>query len=229
MWVKICGVTRIDDVNCIAAAGADALGLNFFPGSRRFLDLHSAAPLASAARRHGRLDVVGVFVNSTADQVLAVTRMLQLDVIQFHGDETPELVAAVHAAVPGVRLVRAVRVSEDRLMAVADELQQLKARVPLFAVLVDAFVDGQYGGTGNSLSLGSDELKDLAAGSQLILAGGLTHSNVCQLARKYDAWGVDTAGGVESSPGIKDAGLVSRFVRTCRVCSDLPAPADQRD
>jgi phosphoribosylanthranilate isomerase len=216
MWVKICGVTRIADAESVAACGANAIGFNFFCGSRRFVDPDIAAALVAAARRHHTPQLVGVFVNSPAAEVLHVARSLNLDAIQFHGDESPELIATVHDAAPELLLIRAVRVSPDRLNLIADQLQQLKDRVPLFAVLVDPFVSGHYGGTGRLLSIEPPRLQELASGSRLILAGGLTPSNVSQQAEQFSPWGVDTASGVEHTPGVKDAGLVLRFVSECK-------------
>lgn len=216
MWVKICGVTRVADAECIADAGANAIGINFFPRSPRFVHSVAAAKLVAAARSRGSLSVVGVFVNATADEIIDATRRLTLDSIQFHGDETPDLIERVHHAQPELNLIRAVRLSQERLERVAQHLLELRSRVSLFAVLVDAYVKGHYGGTGQSCALSATELQLALGDARLILAGGLDPQNVAERSVHAGAWGVDTASGVESAPGIKDADKVRRFIAACR-------------
>lgn len=208
--IKICGFTRASDAEDAVDAGAHLLGFNFWPGSKRYVAPNHASPwllsLSTLAVR------VGLFVNPTLDEVRRVVGEGLVDVVQLHGDENLQFCEAVAAM--GVRLLRAVRVrdaaSGDRAIESA----------PGREVLIDAAVEGAFGGTGVSLNLDlASELVRRHSGRRVLLAGGLTPLNVALAVRTVRPSGVDVASGVESSPGVKDAGLVREFCREVRLAS----------
>lgn len=210
MWIKICGVTGPADAAMIAAAGADAIGLNFYPGSKRCVDSKNAAAIQETVG--AALDLVGVFVNATAQDVARTVTQFHLAAAQFHGDETVETIAEFHRLSPATAIIRAFRVGDAGTAAMNAEIGRLKQTgVPLAAVLVDAMVAGEYGGTGHQVrsSLLQDRPTDWPP---LILAGGLTPATVTEAAAAAEPWGVDTASGVESAPGVKCARLVRAFM-----------------
>ena len=210
--IKICGITRADDALAAAMAGADAIGLNFDPQSVRFVNPQQARQIAAAVP--AGVVRVGVFVNAPADEIIETFDRTPLDVIQLHGDEPPELLGQF----VGRPIVRVFRVGSGGLgtaLTYLDRCRQLGV-VP-HMVLADAAARHFYGGTG--------ELADWTILSgypaaawhpPLILAGGLTPANVAASIRTVRPAGVDTASGVESSPGVKDAALIRQFVEAAR-------------
>ena len=219
MWIKICGVTTVDDAIMISGFGVSAIGLNFFSGSPRCVSATAAKSIRDAVCQ--QLDVVGVFVNSPQDKVAQIADCVELDAVQFHGDETAETIAAFHQARPQVAIIRAFRIGADGITAMADSIDQLLAAgVRPAAVLVDAHVPGEYGGTGAQVA--SNVLKDCPKQwPRLILAGGLTAGNVGSATEAVRPWGLDTASGVEQAPGVKCSHKVGRFM------SALPAGNSQ--
>jgi len=210
--VKICGITSVEDAQLAAAAGADAIGLNFYSGSPRFCPAEQAKAISAAVGP--RVCKVGVFVNASADEIRQVVESVQLDLVQLHGDETPELLRSIRP----LGVVRAFRVSDD-LSTASEYLRQCHALmcVPRM-VLVDAARAGQYGGTGATLDwnwLGKNRVH--LGGLPLVLAGGLNAENVAAAVEAVRPWGVDTASGVESSPGRKSPERVRQFVAAARV------------
>jgi phosphoribosylanthranilate isomerase len=206
--IKICGVTTVDDALAVAAAGADAIGLNFYAGSPRFLPLERAQHVA--ANIPAKVLRVGLFVDAPAEVICGSYDALGLDLIQLHGDEPPEFLAEL-----GDRpVMRAFRVGSDGLQPVVDYLarcRELGASPAM--VLVDAFVAGERGGTGKTADW--DALvaeRHLLGDVKLVLAGGLTPDNVADAIRRVRPDAVDTASGVESKPGVKDHDAVRRFV-----------------
>lgn len=223
MWIKICGVTRAEDAATVGHSGADAMGLNFFPDSKRFVSISTARVLAEAARRTAVdlpiVDLVGVFVNAKGDAIRKTVQEVGLSVIQIHGDETAEQVAEIHRLCPDIPIVRAFRVNPKDAGHTLHEIDRLSAVVPLAAILLDAFVPGEFGGTGTTVDLSILELYGLQPRPPLILAGGLTPGNVAFVAGRATVWGIDTASGVESSPGIKDSARVYEFVNAARAAA----------
>ena len=211
--IKICGITSSDDARAAVAAGADAIGLNFYPRSKRFVSPEVAAQIAAALPDD--VIAVGVFVNTAAEEINEVARQVGLDCVQLHGDEPPAFAAQL---APGVLVVRAHRCGVDGLAPLAQYLTACRAagRVP-DAVLVDADAGGDYGGTGEAAdwSLVARE-KHVLGEVPLVLAGGLTADNVAAAVTAVRPHGVDVASGVESAPGQKDAALVQRFVAAAR-------------
>lgn len=206
--IKVCGVTTEEDAAVVAAAGADALGLNFYPSSPRYVSRQVAESIAACLPKG--VVKVGLFVNAPCEEVGATFDVLGLDLIQLHGDEPAEYLAEL----AGRPVVRAFRVAPGGLSEVAQYLHQCRRLGCLPRLcLMDSYQKGQYGGTGHR-----SEWADLrqypfeAWNPPMVLAGGLTPENVAQAIQTARPHAVDTASGVESSPGRKDPMLVQRFV-----------------
>ena len=197
--IKICGVTRLEDALSAARLGADALGFNFWPGSKRHLDAAAARRIIS--RLPPFVTPVGVFVNQSEGEMRAIAAETGIQVFQLHGDEPPELCSRLPLPV-----VKAIPVDQVRTLS-----RLLSYEVQAF--LLDTPSRG-YGGTGQpfdwSLAEGVSEV------APVILAGGLTPENVAEAVRAVRPWAVDVASGVESSPGVKDADRMSRFIEAVR-------------
>ncbi len=201
--IKICGVTTADDAAMAAAAGAGAIGVNFWPGSKRFVGGEPAARRVLAAIPPGVLRV-GVFVNAALAEVERARIDLALDRVQLHGDETH----AAYSAIPRASLIRAVRVRDEASFA-DDE----SWRGGLF--LYDAFVEG-FGGGGVAAPW---PLIARRAARPFLLAGGLTDDNVASAIAQARPDGVDVASGVERRPGVKDPAKVAAFVEAARAAA----------
>jgi len=205
--IKICGITNVEDAQMAAEAGADAIGLNFYAGSRRFVATKQAARIALALP--SRVQKVGVFVNATAEEILRICDAVGLDAIQLHGDELPRF----NGELRGKPIIKAFRLRGPSLASVPDYLKESAAiSDSVRMVLVDAFRPGAFGGTGERLdwqALG--QWKSLIC-VPLVLAGGLTAENVDAAISATRPAAVDTASGVEAAPGIKDATKVREFV-----------------
>jgi len=211
--IKICGITRPEDGRLAAEAGADAIGLNFYARSKRYVSPKAAREIA--AELPAEVARVGVFVNATAAEILDIADTVPLDWVQLHGDEPPGFLPQL----AGRRIIRALRCGSEGLTPLAEYLEYCESlEAPPAAVLVDALTtDGEYGGTGQQAPW------DLLAGSRtwllgkpLILAGGLVPENVAQAIAHVWPLAVDTASGVESSPGVKDAVRMRKFVAAAR-------------
>jgi phosphoribosylanthranilate isomerase len=200
LHVKICGVTRVIDAVLAADAGADMIGLNFVEGSPRCVDGRLAREIADRVR--GRVELVGVVADEDEARLSELEREVGLDWIQLHGDESPERVKAL---LP--RAFKAVRVGS------ADDAS-LALQYPGEILLVDARVEGQLGGTG--VRVDPALVQPLARARRVMLAGGLKPDNVAEAVRAVGPWGVDTASGVESAPGIKDPGKLAAFIAAAR-------------
>jgi phosphoribosylanthranilate isomerase len=206
--VKICGVTTPADARHTVEAGADAVGLNFYPQSPRFLTPAAAAAIVRELPPFTA--AVGVFVGTPLRQACAVAFQLGLRGVQTYDDRPPDDDAFPFAHVPAFRVADAAQLDGVRRYV---EAARAAGRPPA-AVLIDSFVPGQMGGTGHvapwHLLAGFDP------GVPLILAGGLTPENVGAAVAAVHPWGVDVASGVESAPGRKDPDKVARFVRAVR-------------
>jgi phosphoribosylanthranilate isomerase len=210
--IKICGVTRVDDALMVAEAGADAVGLNFYPASRRYLPRQAAEAIVAALPSH--VTKVGLFVNAPAAEVAEICDRLHLDIIQLHGDEPPEYLAQL----PGRPVMKAFRLGPEGLEPVAAYLHQCREAgcVPALC-LVDSFKPGHYGGTGQVADWTKLETYPFNEWHPpLVLAGGLTPENVGRAIEQAGPLAVDTSSGVESSPGQKDPVLVQRFVAAAK-------------
>lgn len=213
MWIKICGIRDLDTALAVARLGPQAIGLNFYEESPRVVAPHVAAEIVRLLP--AEVEPVGVFVNHTSEQIDSVCRQCGLKTIQLHGDEPPELLVELSA----YKIVRAFRVGENGLLDMANYLDHCRTlgAIPA-ACLVDARVEGVYGGTGRTApwELLSKEFRT-TAWPPLILAGGLRPDNVADAIRTVKPWGIDVAGGVESSPGCKDLSLVCTFIERTRI------------
>ena len=206
--VKICGITRPEHARAAAGAGADAIGLVFYEPSPRFVTRAQAAAVCAALPP--LVSVVGLFVNPAPGEVEATVAGLPVDLLQFHGEEPPELCAG--AGKPYVKAVR-VRTRDD---VVAAAVRHPEAR----ALLLDAHHDALWGGTGTRFDWG---LVPSGVAHPIVLAGGLTPENVAGAIRLVRPFAVDVSGGVESAPGEKDPERMERFMK--EVAS---AEADER-
>ena len=204
---KICGITRAEDAIIAADAGADAIGLNFYAGSKRFVDPQVAQQVANAVR--GRVALVGVFVNSSLEEVSDIVNQVGLSHVQFHGDEQPSIVAYMKTRLAGTFSIRAVRIREDDFESAQNEINQWQ-NAGVDAVLLDAAAVGAYGGTGERLNWRA--LSQLEFKIPWLLAGGLDPDNVASAITACEPGGVDVASGVELSPGIKSEMLICKFV-----------------
>jgi phosphoribosylanthranilate isomerase len=219
--IKICGITRVEDALMVAEAGADAIGLNFCPISPRYVSPESARRIADAVRDH--VTCVGVFVNPAEEEVRAVVSDVGLDVVQLHGDEPAELAAGLSRWIP---VLKAFRIGPEGWKPAVEYLSHFERLKGLMRqVLFDAREPGQYGGTGKIADW--DALKGYPQASwhpPFILAGGLTPENVASAIKALHPYGVDTASGVERSPGRKDPDLVARFVREAEASLEAHPP-----
>jgi phosphoribosylanthranilate isomerase len=197
--VKICGVTRLEDALQAARLGADALGFNFWPGSRRFLAPGAAREVVDQLPPF--VTPVGVFVNQPEEEILRAAGESGVRVLQLHGDEPPELCARLPLPV-----VKAVRVGA------ALSLDALSA-YQVAAFLLDAPSAG-YGGSGATFDWSLAE--GVAGLGPLILAGGLDPENVAAAVRRVRPYAVDVASGVESAPGVKDVSKMARYIAAAK-------------
>lgn len=221
--IKICGITNVDDALTAARAGADAVGLNFYPKSRRGIDAETAGRIV-ASLPHG-ISKVGLFVNADVDDVIRRFDGLGLDLIQLHGDEPPGYLAQLG----GRPVMRAFRPGPDGLEPLRRYLADCRRLgcTPRM-VLIDALVPGRYGGTGQVADWQLLTAYHEAAGTHpsppLVLAGGLTPGNVAEAVATVRPAAVDAASGVESSPGRKDPAAVEAFVRAARTAFESLRP-----
>lgn len=199
--IKICGLTRPEDVDAAVDAGADAIGLVFYPPSPRHVGLEQAARLA--ARVPPFVSIVGLFVNAEEADVRAVLSGVPLHVLQFHGDET-----ASECARYGRPWLKAARVRPG-----FDLLEFASLHRSASGLLLDAFSEG-YGGSGRSFdwALIPVELDR----RRLILSGGLDSDNVFEAVRRVRPWAVDVSSGVEIDKGIKSAARIAAFIAGVR-------------
>jgi phosphoribosylanthranilate isomerase len=198
--VKICGLTTVDDALRCIEAGADAIGLNFWPGSPRCVDVPTARAIVQAGA--DRVEMVGVFVDFTLDQVREILRETGIDWAQLHGDEPPELVAQLlpHA-------YKAIGVKDGSAI-------ELASNYPGEHLLLDASVPGMPGGTGRTFDW---EIAAIVAKERkLTLAGGLNPRNVAEAIHAVNPFRVDVASGVESAPGEKDLAQVQSFISAAK-------------
>ncbi len=218
---KICGVTTVEDAMAVADAGADCIGLNFYGASPRCVDPAQAARIADAVR--GRIRLAGVFVAAEAATIAELTWDLGLDLVQLSGDDDADWIRQLANRLHGKPILAAVRVGAEGLDPVRAHIAACR---PNF-VLWDAFDAGQYGGTGRVADWATAAA--VVAGGRfppLVLAGGLKPENVAEAIRAVRPAAVDTASGVELSPGRKDPDKVARFVAAARQAFDNPTLAD---
>jgi phosphoribosylanthranilate isomerase len=194
--VKICGLTRADDVSAAVRHGADALGFVFVPASKRCISSNLAASLV--AKVPAFVDRVGLFQNQPAAEIRQILDQVALSLLQFHGEEDAQFCRQF-----GRPWIKSISMRQGQ--SVGEEEKRFPDAA---AILVDSHEPGGLGGTGKVL-----DWSEIMPGERpLILAGGLTPQNVARAIRMTHPWAVDVSSGVEVSPGIKDAGLIKRFI-----------------
>jgi phosphoribosylanthranilate isomerase len=196
--IKICGITREQDLQAAVAAGADALGFVFYAKSPRNIDAQRASELLAALPPF--VTSVGLFVDPAAETVRAVLAQAPLDVLQFHGDETPEFCRQF-----GRPYLKAIRVRPG-----VDLVECAARYADAQGLLLDAYIEGVPGGTGESFDWALIP-RDLSL--PVILSGGLQPGNVAGAVRAVRPYAVDVSSGVEASKGIKDAAKVAAFIK----------------
>ncbi|MFJ3466272.1 phosphoribosylanthranilate isomerase [Pseudomonas sp. NPDC090201] len=194
---KICGITRIEDALAAVEAGADAIGFVFYPKSPRAVTIEQAQRII--AQLPPFISTVGLFVNADRQELKALLEVVPLDLIQFHGDETPEQCEGY-----GRPWIKALRVQAGDDIAASCALYD-KAR----GILLDTFVAGVPGGTGETFDWA---LIPKQLSKPIVLAGGLTSANVSQAIAQVRPYAVDVSGGVEMSRGIKDHDKIRAFM-----------------
>ncbi len=218
MLVKICGLTSLSDALAAIDLGADMLGFNFYPGSKRFLQLEECAAIQNGIIRSGRRTIaVGVFVNASRRDIETICTTCDLGYAQLSGDETPDFARSLP-----VLWIKAIRPREPTDASAAARQfsprrqaagpSQPAASIP--RLLVDAYHPIEYGGSGTTGDWKS--ARALARKLPILLAGGLDPANVAAAVEQVRPAGVDVATGVEASPGVKDFEKMRQFIRSAR-------------
>ncbi len=196
--VKICGITRVEDAWAAVQSGADAIGLVFYAPSPRHVEIAQAVEIAKQIPAF--VSVVGLFVNAAPEYIQEVSTKVGLDLLQFHGDETPQECAAYK-----LPFIKAIRVKTDtNLVQYGKEYSAAKA------LLLDTYTEGLAGGTGHVFDW---NLIPASIAKSVILAGGLNENNVALAIKKVQPYAVDVSGGVEMAKGIKDAAKITAFMQ----------------
>ena len=217
--IKFCGITSVADAELAVALDAWAIGLILWPGSKRACDPGEGVRISNAVRR--KVEIVGVFVNQTLDEIAALADMLQLSMVQLHGDEGPAYAKEV-ARRTGCKVIKAQSV---RLASDVIAVQAFRTDFHL----LDAHREGLRGGTGETFDWSM--LSNRTSKVPLILSGGLNPDNVAAAIAAVHPFAVDVASGVEASPGIKDPEKMKAFaaaVRGTAPSTPTPTPAGRR-
>ncbi|MFC0252942.1 phosphoribosylanthranilate isomerase [Massilia consociata] len=222
--IKICGITREEDLRAAVSMGADALGFVFYPKSPRYVTPEQAAELCKALPPY--VSAVALFVNASVEEVRAVAARAPLSLIQFHGDETAEQCAELAAAVQRP-FVRAFRVRPDTTHGELLEYERAyRAASPWFSgLLLDTWVDA-YGGAGKVFDW-SLVPKELAP--RVVLSGGLNVQNATDAVVRVRPFAVDVSSGVEAQKGIKDARRIADFVGAVRAADAIASSENQHE
>ncbi|MEO6421443.1 MAG: phosphoribosylanthranilate isomerase [Candidatus Nitrotoga sp.] len=195
--IKICGITRVEDILAASNSGADAIGLVFYEKSPRYVTLKQAAKLAAVIPPF--VTLVGLFVNASAEAVQETLHHVPLDVLQFHGEEEPKFCAQFNR--PYLKALR-VKYGVDLVQCAARYKDSQ-------GLLLDAFIEGKHGGTGVSFDW---TLIPHNLPLPVILSGGLHASNVTDAIKQVRPWAVDVSSGVEASKGLKDSVKIAAFI-----------------
>jgi phosphoribosylanthranilate isomerase len=199
--IKVCGITRPEDAQHAAALGVDAIGLVFYAPSPRAVTVQQASAVVAALPPF--VTVVGLFVNATPDELRNVLDQVPIDVLQFHGDESPEDCEGCNRP-----FIKAIRMRDG-----VDLQAEAKRFASASGLLLDAYQPGVPGGTGESFEWSR---APQGLGKPIILAGGLTPANVGEAISVVQPYAVDVSGGVEVQKGIKDWGKMADFVTMVR-------------
>jgi len=196
--VKVCGLTQPEDALAAAEAGVDAIGLVFYLHSSRAVTVAQAKAVLAVLPPF--VSTVGLFVNAETAEVRQVLGEVPLDLLQFHGDETPDYCASF-----GRPWLKALRMKPGLDLAMASQRYSGAC-----GILLDAWHPEQYGGTGQTFDWSA--LRPLQQRTRIVLAGGLNPGNVAQAIRTVRPWAVDVSSGVETAPGLKSAELIQQFI-----------------
>lgn len=199
--IKICGITKVEDARAAADLGAHAIGLVFYEPSPRYIPVEKADAVSRALPPF--VAAVGLFVNAPAEYVRSVLSRVQLQMLQFHGDEAPEFCRGF-----GMPYLKAVRVRPE-----VDLLQYARRYGDARGLLLDAYVDGTHGGTGAVFDWA---LIPAHLPLPVVLSGGLTPANVEQAVRQVRPRAVDVSSGVEAARGVKDVAKIAAFISGVR-------------
>lgn len=203
--VKICGITNFEDARLAVEFGADMIGFNFFPCSKRYIDEGYAESIVE--RLMAPVIKVGVFVNQTFEDIMDAEGIAELDMLQLHGDERQELVEQLRVETDA-KIIKVFRVGPDFDAAAIDEYD-------VDAVMLDSFSTAEFGGTGKALDW--DIAAKIAESVQTVyLAGGLNPENIVDAVRIVRPYAVDVASGVELAPGKKDPKKLEAFIKNAK-------------
>jgi len=208
--VKICGLSTPETVDAAIAAGADMIGLVFFPKSPRNVTLDQAAALAERAR--GKARIVALVVDAGDAELAAIIEKVDPDLIQAHGAESPERIADI-GRLTGKPVIKAIRVKDDADIAAAADFASVASLILYDAKAPETLGSSLPGGNGHAFDWG---LLEGARRPAFMLAGGLTPENVAEAIRVTGAPVVDVSSGVETAPGVKDIGLIRKFIEAAR-------------
>lgn len=208
--VKICGLSTPETLDAAIAAGADLVGFVFFPKSPRNVTLEQAAALAARAR--GKAKIVTLVVDADDALLTAIAREVQPDLVQAHGSEGPDRIAEI-ALLTGKPVIKAIRVKDDADIAAAADYSTVASLILYDAKAPETLGNALPGGNGHAFDWGLLEGERRPA---FMLAGGLTPENVAEAIRVTGAPVVDVSSGVESAPGIKDIGLIRKFIEAAK-------------
>ncbi|MFN4143783.1 phosphoribosylanthranilate isomerase [Aestuariivirga sp.] len=208
--VKICGLSTPETVDAAIAAGADLIGLVFYPKSPRNVTLEQASALAERAR--GRARIVTLVVDADDALLRAIVEGVDPDLIQAHGSESPERIAEI-ARLTGKPVIKAIRVRDDADIAAAADYSTVASLILYDAKAPETLGNALPGGNGHAFDWGLLEGERRPA---FMLAGGLTPENVAEAIRVTGAPVVDVSSGVESAPGVKDIGLIRKFIEAAK-------------
>ena len=199
--IKICGITNLNDALDAVRLGADALGFVFYPGSKRYIEPVKAKEIADSLPPF--VKKVGVFSNEKADVVREISGMVNLDLLQIHGDETPGYCDSLDSP-----YIKAFRLKDENTLG---EVNQYNTNYILF----DTYSADEYGGTGRAFDW--DILKNHPFENKyVILSGGLNPGNIKEAVNLLQPYAVDVSSGVEESPGKKDIGKIKKFIEAVR-------------
>ena len=201
MYIKICGITKLDQAQAIAQMGVNALGFICVPSSPRYISASAIAHITASLN----LDLVGVFLNASVHEINQTVTQGRLNAVQLHGDESPEFCHQLRSHLDQIKLIKALRVRNQADLAQAQLFSNL-----VDAILLDAYDPQMAGGTGKTLDW--QMLRDFQPNCDWWLAGGLSPDNVAEAIALVSPNGIDVSSGVERSAGDKDLIKVQNFL-----------------
>ncbi len=216
IWIKICGITNLEDAERISKLKVDAIGFVLSTDSPRRVELKGAKKIIGALRSKGnKTSMVGLFVNEEVERVLKYNESLGLDYIQFSGDEGEDYLEDLRGKSRGIKIIKSIRIrskSEHCKAEIDEKVEKLKRYADF--ILLDSYRKDAYGGTGSTFDW--DIARDYGSRIPVILSGGLDPENVKQAVDIVKPFGVDASSKLEIYPGKKDLSKVTRFVDALR-------------